>query len=272
MLCVTVAAAFFLGGTARAAAWVSPVGVWDFTVTGAKQGSAFLEFANYQDTTIPGGVVGGSILVIPASGNRVPSGQVQSFGFTQLAGEWEFNSQGQVVGFLNNAPADTIRLDITSLKGSVAKNGTGITLTGQTVDGNVILSGVPFKELTSLPNLWTIEKMVKGKLIFTEIFLAMQDPFSVGNNNLYGLSGEGADICIFGYGALSRGNNFGVAFMEYPMPTDPTQDCSSIDTTTATGVGSAGIGKINLKTGVAKLSGVQEGSPSAPVSMPVFCQ
>jgi hypothetical protein len=272
MLWVAVAAAFSIGGTARAAE-VSPVGIWDFTVTGAKLGSASLEFVNNPDPTIPGGLISGSILVVPAPHNTVASGQIQSFGFTPLTGEWQFDSQGRVVGFLNNPPADTVRLDIASLQGSVAPNGTVFTLTGQTVDGKLKLNGVPFKQLTSLPNLWTIEKMEKGKVTFTEIFVATPDPFGVGDNNLYGFSGEGADICIFGYGALSKGNNFGIAFSEFPMPTDPTLDCSSIDPATDSGgVVSAGVGKISLQTGTAKLSGTQEGSPGTPVSMPIFCQ
>ena len=262
MLWVAVVATFFLGGTAASAAYTSPTGEWDFTVTGAKQGSAYLSFNSDQTIT-------GYILVIPSRGNKGGKDHSRSFGFALLAGQWQFDHRGQVVGFLNNDASHQVRLDITSFLGRLKKDGKGFTITGQTEDGRVTLNGVPFQTLPPLSTVWTIQKKVKKSLIFTEIFDVQPDTTLQGYN-LYDLYGEGADICIYGYGVLSKSNNLNIAFKEFPKP--DTNDCSDIDSATATGILSAGVGKINLSTGRASLTGYQEGSKSTNVSMPVFCQ
>jgi len=296
MLGVAFAAAFFLGGVANAAGWVSPVGTWDFTVSGAKLGTTCLTF---YDDIIHGKTISGYLLVIPASVNEGATGQVVSFGYATLSGLWEFNQSGQVVGYLNNPPSETVRLDIDSFTGGVTSNGNVFTISGQTVNGNLTLKGVPMAMQTYIPDVWTIEKIIKGDVTFTEIFFAQQDPDLGGYNNLYDFAGWGADICIFGMGALSKVNNFGIAFTEYPMP--DSGDCSDITPSfvtgsirvsakkaafavsggaglgppgppPSTGIGSAGVGKINLQTGVANLAGYQEGTPATKVTMPVFCQ
>lgn len=266
MLWIAGGALFFLGGVANAA-FVSPVGTWDLTVSGAKLGSAYLTFND-------DGTITGYILVIPAHGNTGGATHTASFGFATLSGEWEPNQYGQIAGFLNNPPSDTVRLDITSFLGRVSKNGKVFSITGQTADGNVALKGVPFAELTALPSTWTIDKEltsgpVKSRLIWTEIFSAQPDPF-LGGNNLYDLQGAGADLCIFGFAALSKNNNLNIAISEFAMPDN--MDCTTVDPTTTTGVVSATVGRINLRSGVAKLSGVEEGSPPIKISMPVFCQ
>ena len=262
MFLVAVAAIFSLGGTAASATWTSPTGEWDFTVTGAKKGSAYLSFNSDQ-------TIAGYILVVPSPGNKGGKDHVSTFGFAFLTGQWQFDSRGQIVGFLNNDPSTEVRLDTTSFTGKVKKNGVGFTITGVTEDGKLTFTGVPFQTLTPLPTVWTIQKKAKKRLIFTEIFDAQPDT-TVPDHNLYDLFGEGANLCIYGHGVLSKSNNFNVSFVEYPKP--DSSDCSDINPATATGVGSAGVGKINLNTGKATLTGAQEGSPSLPVSMPVFCQ
>ncbi|MFZ0930081.1 MAG: hypothetical protein WAN11_15860 [Syntrophobacteraceae bacterium] len=295
ILWVVFAAAFFLGGVANAAGWVSPVGpTWDFTVSGAKLGSACLIFSSDPNT------VTGYILVIPSSTSAGTIDHAVSFGFTTLSGMWEFDQNGQVVGFMNNPPSDTVRLDITTFSGGVSSNGNVFKMSGQTVDGNLTFNGVQMALQTPLPELWTIEKIIKGDVTFTEIYVAQQDPELGGYYNLYDFAGWGADICVWGTGALSKQYNFGISFTEYPMPA--SGDCNDITPSLvhagstrigtkkaavavsgggglgpsgpppSTGIGSAGIGKINLKTGVANLAGYQEGSPMTKVTLPVFCQ
>jgi hypothetical protein len=269
MLWVAVAAAFFLGGTASAATYVSPVGEWDFTVTGAKNGSAYLRFDPDQTIT-------GFILVVPAG--KGGKDHVASFGFGILTGEWQVDQRGQIVGYLNNDAKSDVRLDITSFSGKVKKKGASFTFpfNGITEDGKVAFNGAPFKVLSALPTAWTIQKKAKKALLFTEIFTALPDAI-LGSYNVYALDGEGADKCIKGYGVLSRSTNLNISFIEYPRP--DSNLCSDVKPTD-TGVGSAGVGKVklnedgsgNVVTGKASLAGVQEGSSQITVSMPVFCQ
>ncbi len=308
MLGVAFAAALFLGGVANATSWVTPVigTPWDFTVSGAKLGSGAITF--WDDNTITG-----YVLVIPASTKNGQAGQAVSYGFFDLEGEWEFNQSGQIVGFMNNDPSETVRLDIDNFSGSVSSNGQSqsFKFTGQTVDGSLTFNGAPIQMQTNPPSLWTINKIMQGAVTFTEIYNTWQDVEYGGYNNLYDFSGVGADICIWGMGAISRGNsssaNFGIEIVEYPMPT--SGGCESITPTfalagsgrvarktalavaggaglnpnppPATGIGSAAIGKIkfqgvdgggNATTSTATSAGYQEGSPPTKVTIPVFCQ
>jgi len=296
MLGFALAAAFFLVGVANATGSATPVGpTWDFTVSGAKLGSASLTF--YSDP-INGNTISGYVLVIPSAASAANTGHTVGFGYTTLTGEWEFNQSGQIVGFMNNPSSETVRLDIATFSGSVASNGNSFVFSGQTVDGNLTFNGVQMQMQTNLPPLWTIEKIMKGAVTFTEIYVATQDPQLGGYSNLYDFAGEGADICIWGMGTLSKGTNFGIAFTEYPMP--DSGNCSDITPTflqsgstriakkpalavaggvglnpnppPASGIVSAGVGKINLNTGVANLVGYQEGDPATKVTIPVFCQ
>jgi hypothetical protein len=282
MLWVAVTAGFFLGGTATGAVtFNSPVGQWDFTVTGEKQGTLFLDFAD--DNTVTG-----YILVIPGTLN---SKKVVSYGFAWLAGEWQFDQKGNVDAFLYNDPSETVRLDVTTFTGKV-KTSKGVAVsfsaTGQNEDGNLSFSGVPSVAPTAtLPGVWTIEKEAQGNVIFTEIFSAQQATDTngniVGNGNLYLLLGEAADLCVMGYGSVSKRNNFYVNIWEVPMPALPST-CADIDFATAAGeVVSTAIGKISIKTdafdnatGSATLSGITQTADTAAkgtkISMPVFCQ
>jgi hypothetical protein len=296
MLGVAFAAAFFLGGVANATGWVSPVGTWDFTVSGAKLGTVYLTF----NDDIHGKTISGYINVIPGfTPKQTATGETVTFGFATLTGLWEFNQNGQVVGFLNNPPTDTVRLDIESFTGGVSSNENVFTMTGQTLNGPLTLNGVQMQVQTPLPDVWTIQKIMQGDVTFTEVFFAQQDPDLGGYNNLYDFAGWGADICIFGVGTLSKGNNFGITITEYPMP--DSGGCESITPSFAqagtkqtgrkaalavsgkvglgppgpppsTGIVSSAIGKINLHTGVANLAGYETGDPAAKVTMPVFCQ
>jgi hypothetical protein len=282
MLWVAVAVTFFLGGSASAiTAFNSPVGQWDFTVTGAKKGTAFLEFGPIDPISGLAGV-SGYVLVIPGTSKGGADG-VSSYGFAWVYGMWQFDSKGKVVAYLYNNPAETVRLDVTSFTGKVNNNFTKFTATGQTEDGKLSFSGVQSQApVTSLPNVWTIEKKSKKNVAFTEIFIA--ETSATGNGNLYGLSGEAANLCISGYGAVSKGNNFYVNLWEAAMPDDPAKTCADVDFSTGSGiVGSAAIGKIKIKTdgfsnvtGQANLSGVTQtvetsGKP-AKITMPVYCQ
>jgi len=259
---LAVACAFFIGGAAYGAN--SPLGTWDFTLSGAKLGSAYLTFN-------PDGSITGYIIESPTTG--VQTGGINShplgFGYAQLSGMWQPDGN-QVVGFLANPPTDAMRLDITSFTGTVSNNLESFAIAGVTENGNVTLSGAPFVQSQTLPQVWTIEMTTQGgRLIFTEIFNATPDQ-TIGGGNLYDLVGQGSDICVFGYGALSKGVNFNVSITQYQMPAGG--DCSSLDTSSATGTMSAGTGRINPRTFTANLSGFQDGSTTSRVSMPVICQ
>jgi hypothetical protein len=245
----------------------SPVGQWEFVLSGVKQGTAFLEFT--VENTNPGyvGLVSGYILCIPAGGSTGKKDQTVVYGFAALNGLWHFDQQGHVVGFLYNPPEQTVRFDITSFKGTLAN--ASLNLIGQHADGNIIFTGVPSAQYKDLTGAWTIERIAKQTLIFAEIMVAAPDS-SMGNNNLYDLSGEAADTCTFGFGALYRNDSFAVALWEYAMP--KSENCADVDLTSAPEMASAAIGKINLNTGQAQLTGNQGSGIPVKISMPVYCE
>src|SRR5208337_3520719 len=103
-------------------------GTWDFTVSGAMSGSAYLTFdapTVNQDLTVNPGVVSGYIIAVPATVG-LSSGinlNPTTFGYATLNGQWQMDGN-QVVGFLYTPPSDPVRLDIASFSGTVAANGT----------------------------------------------------------------------------------------------------------------------------------------------------
>ena len=286
-------AAFWPGNTAYGAS--SAVGTWDFTVSGAKSGSAYLTFnrdytirgftlvtptsaGNSNSITAPGidyaplsGQICGITAITPISSGNGNSSTTPGIGFAPLRGQWGMDG-AHVVGFLYNTPStDTNRLDITSFSGTVSNNQQSFAISGITLDGNVKLSGArPISNSAHLTGNWTIKKSVKGKLIFDEVFVALPD-LTMGNGTLYDLTGCGADLCVFGYGVLSKGNRLNVTIKEFPMPADGSA-CSTLSYSSDGGTISAAAGVINLGSGRATLSGVQSGSPQVKVSMPVICQ
>jgi hypothetical protein len=271
-LWVALSVTFCLGGAAYGQ--VSPVGQWDFTVSGAKSGSAYLTF-NLDNT------VTGYILVIP---NTVTANEknVPGFGYAQLSGLWQMDStQLQVAGFLTALPPTTgVRIDITSFMGNVSNRGETFTIAGVTLDGNVTLSGVPYQAYTDLPSTWTITKTVKGQLTYTEITSVTADQSLGVNGHLYDFSsGEGADICLFGNGVLSTPTNshvshFGISYQEFAMPTDDS-GCGSIDPTNSSSPPLhvvTSFGTLDLTTGKATLTGYENGTPPIKVTTPMVCQ
>lgn len=254
------------GEVAVAATYVSPVGTWDFTVSGCKTGAANLIFNN--DYTVTGFTV-----VVPGAKDKGGTDGVAEFGYAVFSGQWYFNQKGQVAGYLQNPASYSTRLDIDSFVGKVSSDRKSFTFTGSNEDGNLKFTGVPFKQLAFLPTTVSLQKTMKRRPTFTELFSVEAVPD--GNGNLYQLNpapdNSAANLCVEGVALLSRANNLTLALYEYKMPT--SGDCNDITSSTKTSVGSAATGRLNLKTNIGTLKGVEQGTNvhgSLNITMPVF--
>ena len=255
-------ALYFNCGAAHGAS--SPLGTWDFTVSGGKSGSASLTF--HRDYSIVG-----YILVIPKSYKNEGTILTANFGFAKVKGQWQPDGKN-IVGYLYNDPSETVRLDFPSLKGAVSAGGNSFVFNAQNEDGNVKFSGVPMPAAPheTMPINWTINLTTQGIVMYTEFLTALPD-----ENNLYTLTGVGANYCVYGYANLSRGKNLGVALWEFPMTDTSCPAWSSTPDNSAV-LGGVALGSITInpdsQSGSTTLKGVQQGSPGPKVTMKVLCQ
>ncbi len=260
---LAVAAIFCSGSAANGGN--SPAGpdgamTWDCSVTGANKGSAYLTF--YGDY-----YVDGYMLVAPSPKKDSPS--EITFGFTTVEGYWEYDSFGQAVGFLQSPPGTEERLDTMSFQATVNKRGDKITIKGRsTTNGALTFKGVVAEPLADISGRWTIRKDVfkdDKKTEYIQIFDVLND---TGLLNVYSFYGKAANLCVFGLAQLSKGNRLGVVVQEYELP--ESGFCEDISADTKYDTYSAAVGKINLQTSQARMSGDEEGDLDNSVKVRVL--
>jgi hypothetical protein len=253
----------------EAVAQVSPVGDWDFVISGGKRGVAFITFSNdfslsgYQ-ITAPLAAKSSSVSINPRTGRPDQSGVnprtgvgptatntvtevTNSFGGALIWGNWALEAPGRIIGVYNELTS-TI-----GQNGGLATNGVGfrgvvrtgrMTLSRASDAGKLTLTGVPF---TGVPDISASYYGVgtKGKGLFAQFFtlspaLDFPNRFVVSKGVAPGFGFEGSAL-------LSVQNQLAVLFLQ----TDTNGVTSSL---------TALVGPINPGKGTATLRG-SDGSP-----------
>ncbi len=235
---------------------------WDLKVTGANMGAAYLTFS---DDGLGSRLITGYINVVPGKGKP---GQTVIFGAGYVWGEWGYDENGRIVAFLSNDPTQTVRFDVTGMVGNVSKGGERLTLSGETVYGNLKFSGgtaAPLTDLSLFP-LWTvIVDKVDSDMTFVEIFFVQPSPTDM---NVYTMDGFAANLCLTGSALLSKSNDLVIAIWEAEMP--DSFDCADVPDTGWT-VGYSAYGHLDLKRLRGHLKGAEEGC-SKNVNMSVVME
>ncbi len=258
---LALVSALFLVGNSSAGP-ISPSGgigtkTWDFTITGANLGAAYLTFSDDGVDRL----ITGYINVAPGQGIE---GMDLTLGMTYVYGQWSFDEKNRVIAYLNNEPTEEVRFDVTNLVGVVSKGEKKLNLVGQTVYGKLKFSGKVAEPLDALPEYWSVVVNKKESMMtFVQVFSV----FPTGDLNLYGMTGLAADRCLIGSALLSKSNDLVVTIGEAPMP--DSLDCSTVSQQEYT-IYSA-IGKLNRKSLEGKLNrGAEEGDGSKKVTMKVL--
>jgi hypothetical protein len=157
----------------------SPVGTWDFVISGGgQQGIAILTFSE-EDFTFFGYEMTTSTLKGSSSNPRGGSGrtpvgtnslssETNLFGFSPVSGQWFYDSKGRVVGNYSIEVGISNNIQGVSFVGKVVP-GKRLTLVASSPYGKLNYKGVPFRTVTDISGYWNGSK-VQGKQNFIEFF------------------------------------------------------------------------------------------------------
>lgn len=176
--------------TSPAQAQTSPVGTWDFILSGSQKGVAFISFSN--DFTLRGTEV---VTVKPAdapdSNPRQPrpggirvdgssstnsSTNVYFFGTTDIRGVWAYDVSGGIVGVFQEGEDDLVNQ--VSFRGK--RSGSKLNLVGHHEDRKIHYRGIPQPVLPDLQGRYYGTGKRDGTP-FVQIFDLRPDPDSVPN-------------------------------------------------------------------------------------------
>jgi len=188
--------------SAQAAAFDSPVGPWDFTLSGKAQGIAQITFN--ADGTIDGYVQIYTTRKVPSPNprggpddatrnddtgtNSVP-GFTNYFGSAVIEGRWSFDERGKILGYLNegnfviSSTSTNASTNSITFKG-VVNGATRITLQGSGPVGKVTYSGIPEGPLMNIGGVYSATGKRGGKSTVEFFTLTSQG----GNNNSYNVT------------------------------------------------------------------------------------
>ena len=218
----------------------SPVGDWDFVLSGKQRGVAFISFN--PDSTITGGQIivpvkppipktptvdprnpdgittrpGDTATTPTTSGSSTTTSNV--IGATSIGGFWTYDSSGRVIGNLSQIYQDLDSTTTVTTNGTntvivlvmktngiafraVVTTGVRMTLNAYTRYGTVTYRGVPTMDLTDLDGDYTAETRQDGLLAF-EIFTLEQDPSKLNAYNI--TNGLGGSYNFSGAALFSR--------------------------------------------------------------------
>jgi hypothetical protein len=227
-----LAAAVAIGFAAEAHAQKSPVGTWEFLISGSQGvGIAYLTFKD--DFSFSGQELlttktrkasedvargGEGIGRYPTSGSstNVSKSTTNLFGFGAVEGPWIYDAKGRVTGYF--VEEVSIAGSTNVVRNSVAFTakvvpGKRMTLAASTANGKVTYSGVPIS--TSLPNLtgsWNGLKK-EGKQKFVELFDLF--PNATGPY-LFNMTGTGAGYSFDGLAMVSARKKIGFTSIVTP--------------------------------------------------------
>lgn len=202
------------GATALRAQTYSPVGTWDCVISGGKLGTARITFN--ADYTLDGIQIRYSK---PPSGSgfnprggtddrgeiEEPSSSsgTNQYGGAILVGEWGYDDQNRVVGYL--AEVSSNNTNEVSIKGTARAN-SKLTLKGSTGGANFTIRGQP-TDLAGLADI-TGDYAALGKhgeAPFTEFL-----QFDNVSNGEYDIDGTGPGYTLTGFALLVRQNQLGM--------------------------------------------------------------
>lgn len=223
------------------AAPASPVGAWDFVITGGRQGLAILNFKN--DLTFEGYEI-----IVPKSQsptvngrgsvdetrtaptNAVTTVSTNIAGYVPISGPWGYDAQGHIIGFYSEeVPGEcTTNFVITTITNGASvyySTNTVLTCTGLTngvsfsgtvtpgkrfslklksMMGNSSFAGVPqVNTLSNLTGSWYGLNTGGGFPNFYEFFSVAVSANIVGSVNIYNVVGSGPGYNYFGKAILS---------------------------------------------------------------------
>lgn len=200
----------------------SPAGTWDFVISGGgQQGLAILTFSD-QDFTFFGHEMttssvknsdsdprGGSSGRTPTGTNSLGGG-TNLFGYSEISGQWFYDSNGRVVGNYSIAVGSSTNVQGVSFVGKVVP-GKRLTLVASSAYGKLSYKGVPFSSVTDLSGYWNGSK-VHGKQSFIELFT-----LSPLDSNVYYMDGIGpAYSYTSGVCMVSSQKKIGFTVLEVP--------------------------------------------------------
>lgn len=247
---------------------------WDFDVSGAVNGIAYLTFND--DRTVNG-------YLAVATGN-LKTEVTGSQGSFAVGGTWGRDPKGNTtVALHDSSTGDDIQLNFLGLSGKISKNGGKFTLSGQVANadrqvfGKVTFKGVPARELVSLvappytaENEWEayLVKAPNKEVVIYYLTVAPFPPYM----NTYVFNEETSQRCVRGSALFSQGNNLALVLAEKFLADGET--CADVDFEEPDEI-TAVTGKLKLKSGVAKLVGGLEGekvedSPDPKDKMTLF--
>ncbi len=203
-LAAASALALLLGGTApfaHAAAFDSPVGAWDFTLSGKAQGNPQIVFKNHGTNDRYVQLYTTKKLPAPdprGAGDASRDGETNAvtaftnyFGSAGLDGRWSFDERGKIVGYLNEGNFVVTATSTNANTNSISFNGvvslganSRITLQGSGPLGKVTYSGIPDGPLLDIGGLYT----ATGKRGDTKVVEFFTLTSQGGNNNTYNVT------------------------------------------------------------------------------------
>lgn len=214
----------------------SPVGSWDFVLTGNQRGVAQITFL--EDFTLNGIEIitvrpigtgetsnddergGSGDDRTPGTGGGGASEAITNFyGIAVLTGIWTFDSSGRVIGVLTESGASTNSTTNGISFRAVTRPEVRVTMTGLRNGRRINYRGVPYQTLaTDFSGNYYGTGKIAGRP-FNEIFTLAPSsdpilaPLSLGN--LYDVSGLGPAYPFSGLALVSRQNVFGLASMSF---------------------------------------------------------
>ncbi len=264
ILALTAAASLNLATPAHAQK--SPVGTWDFLISGKQgEGIAYITFnsdftfdgqellttkkrsASEEIGRFPAG--SGEAGRYPTSGSSTNASKSTTnlFGFGGITGPWTYDAKGNVVGyFVEEVDVPNSAKPVYNSVGFTAKvvPGKRVTLMASTPNGKVTYSGVPLSgKLSSLTGSWYASKK-QAKQTFVEMFTLVPD---ASGPYLFTMDGTGGGYSYDGVAMLSSRKKVGFAF-------------SILPTGSTNAVLRSVVGTFNPKKFQAKTKGAEQGA------------
>jgi hypothetical protein len=224
-LAVAPALALLAGSVpqAQAAAFDSPVGAWDFTLSGKAQGIAQITFNG--DGSIDGYVQIYTTKKVPEPNPRggpddgsrtgdtnTPPAFTNYFGSATIEGRWSFDEKGKIMGYLNEGNFVITSTSTNASTNSITFNGKvslgtspRVTLQGSGPLGKVTYSGIPDGPLLDIGGVYSATGK-RGGTTSVEFFTLTSQG---GNNNRYNVTaGSSPGAAYTGTASLSGRKQF----------------------------------------------------------------
>lgn len=204
---------------AQAAAFDSPVGAWDFTLSGKAQGIAQITFNGdgsidgyvqiYTTKKVPEPTPRGG----PDDGSRTgdtntPPSFTNYFGDATIEGRWSFDENGKILGYLNEGNFLITSTTTNANTNSITFNGkvslgtsSRVTLQGRGPLGTVTYTGIPDGPLLDIGGVYSATGK-RGDKATVEFFTLTSQG---GNNNRYDVTAGSSPAASFTGDALLSG-------------------------------------------------------------------